>query len=85
MTIIQGAYPNYLYLYKKILPTLRKQLVFKPQISSLVSSWLDNIRQNDRTGLDIIFVGRYVCLNDCMYCILYSKVSTVEGQTMQHS
>jgi len=52
-----GAYPNYLYLYKTILPTLRTQLVFKPQISSLVSSWLDNIRQNDRTGLDIIFVG----------------------------
>ena len=52
-----GSYPNYLFLYKAILPSLRHHLVFKPDTQDLVTRWLGKIRSQDSTGKTVVFVG----------------------------
>ena len=57
MPTCPGSYPNYLFLYKAILPSLRHHLVFKPDTQDLVTRWLGRIRSQDSTGKTVVFVG----------------------------
>ena len=57
MPTCPGSYPNYLFLYKAILPSLRHHLVFKPDIQDLVTMCLGRIRSQDSTGKTVVFVG----------------------------
>ena len=50
-----GRYPNFLWLYKEILPELRRQFSFHAQLVAQVERWRREIRA--QLAGEVVFVG----------------------------
>ena len=72
-----GAYPNYLFLYKEVLPYLREHLLFKADIQGLATQLLEQIRSEDISGKPIVFVGVHCRRGDYAAQLQVGKLDTV--------
>ena len=72
-----GAYPNYLFLYKEVLPYLREHLLFKADIQGLATQLLEQMRSEDISCKPIVFVSVHCRRGDYAAQLQVGKLDTV--------
>ena len=74
-----GIWPNYLFLYKEILDDLREHLLFKQDIQALADQWVAEVKMEENSGKEILFIGVHCRRTDYAHQLWVRMHSRREG------